>query len=174
MNIQRSADTIFEEDHPITVWSNITFSKAYSTSQQGIVVAIWSYGRWIYNYQCNQCLSPLTLWVRNSIRARCTILCDKVYQGLATGLWFSLVSSTNKTDRHYITEILLKVALSTIKQTKQWERHAPFPYLHSYYVLSTDSSEKTPILVLLALAALHVIYLFTLYVCGFYEIKWKK
>jgi hypothetical protein len=29
------------------------------------------------------------------------------------------VSTTNKTDRHDITEILLKVALSTIKQTKQ-------------------------------------------------------
>ena len=29
------------------------------------------------------------------------------------------VSSTNKTDRHDITEILLKVALNTIKQTKQ-------------------------------------------------------
>jgi hypothetical protein len=29
----------------------------------------------------------------------------------------------------------------------QWERQAPFPYLHSYYVLSTDSREKTPILV---------------------------
>ena len=29
------------------------------------------------------------------------------------------VSSTNKTDRHNITEILLKVALNTIKQTKQ-------------------------------------------------------
>jgi hypothetical protein len=28
------------------------------------------------------------------------------------------VSSTNKTDRHNITEILLKVALNTIKQTK--------------------------------------------------------
>jgi hypothetical protein len=27
------------------------------------------------------------------------------------------VSSTNKTDRHDITEILLKVALNTIKQT---------------------------------------------------------
>jgi hypothetical protein len=38
-----------------------------------------------------------------------------------TGWWFSpdpLVSSTNKTDCHDITEILLKVALSTIKQTK--------------------------------------------------------
>jgi hypothetical protein len=29
------------------------------------------------------------------------------------------VSSTNKTDRHDITEILLKVALSTIKSTNQ-------------------------------------------------------
>ena len=24
----------------------------------------WSYGSWIYNHLCNQCLSPLTLWVR--------------------------------------------------------------------------------------------------------------
>jgi len=24
----------------------------------------WSYGCWIYNYLCNKCLSPLTLWVR--------------------------------------------------------------------------------------------------------------
>jgi hypothetical protein len=29
------------------------------------------------------------------------------------------VSSTNKTDRHDITEILLKVALNTIKQTNK-------------------------------------------------------
>jgi hypothetical protein len=46
-----------------------------------------------------------------------TTLCDKVCQLLATGRWFSpgfLVSSTNKTDRHNITEILLKVALNTI------------------------------------------------------------
>jgi hypothetical protein len=46
-----------------------------------------------------------------------TTLCDKVCQWLATGLWFSLgtpVSSTNKTDRHNITEILLKVVLNTI------------------------------------------------------------
>ena len=28
------------------------------------------------------------------------------------------VSSTNKTDRHYISEILLKVALNTINKTK--------------------------------------------------------
>ena len=33
-------------------------------------------------------------------------------------LWLSLVPPTNKTDRHDIIEILLKVALNTINQTK--------------------------------------------------------
>ena len=40
--------------------------------------------------------------------------------GVYTGRWFSpgpTVSSTNKTDRNDITEILLKVALNTSKQT---------------------------------------------------------
>jgi hypothetical protein len=51
-----------------------------------------------------------------------TTLCDKGCQLLADGLWFSLgtpVSSTNKTDRHPITEILLKVALNTITLTNE-------------------------------------------------------
>ena len=68
----------------------------------------WSYGSWIYNYLCIQCLSPLRLWVQISIRARCTTSCYKVCQWLATGRWFSPgppVSSTNKTDRHDISEI---------------------------------------------------------------------
>jgi len=46
-----------------------------------------------------------------------TTLCNKVCQWLTTGQWFSpgtQVSSTNKTDRHDITEILLKVASNTI------------------------------------------------------------
>jgi hypothetical protein len=46
-----------------------------------------------------------------------TTLCDKIRQLLATGRWFppsTSDSSTNKTDRHYITETLLKVALNTI------------------------------------------------------------
>jgi hypothetical protein len=50
----------------------------------------------------------------------CPTLCEKVVQRLATGQWFSPgapISSTNRTDRHDIAEILLKVALSTIKQT---------------------------------------------------------
>ena len=37
-----------------------------------------------------------------SIRTRCTTLCDKVCQWLATGWWFSPVSSTNKIDRQDI------------------------------------------------------------------------
>jgi hypothetical protein len=66
--------------------------------------------------------SSLTLWVRNPLRPGVLdiTLCDKVCQWLATGWWFSSgtpVSSTNKTNRHDITEILLKVALNTITLT---------------------------------------------------------
>jgi hypothetical protein len=39
----------------------------------------WSYGSWIYSYLCNQCLSPLMLWARISIMARCTTLCDNIF-----------------------------------------------------------------------------------------------
>jgi hypothetical protein len=48
---------------------------------------------------------------------------DKVYQLLAHGLWFSPgtpASSTTKTGRHDIAEILLKVALNTINQIKSF------------------------------------------------------
>jgi hypothetical protein len=41
---------------------------------------------------------------------------DKVYQLLAHGRWFSPASSTTKTGRHDIAEILLKVALNTKNQ----------------------------------------------------------
>ena len=61
------------------------------------------------------------------------IICDKVCQWLAAGRWFSSgppVSSTNKTDRHDITEILLKVALNTIKPI-QTNQHDSKYTLHS-------------------------------------------
>jgi hypothetical protein len=47
---------------------------------------------------------------------------DKVYQLLAHGRWFSPgtpASSTTKTGRHDIAEILLKVALITINKYNQ-------------------------------------------------------
>jgi hypothetical protein len=44
---------------------------------------------------------------------------DKVYQLLAHGRWFSPASSTTKTGRHDIAEILLKVALNTKNQNQK-------------------------------------------------------
>jgi hypothetical protein len=58
------------------------------------------------------------------ITKRCTRLeaaSDKVYQLLALGQWFSPgtpASSTTKTGRHDIAEILLKVALKHSKKNK--------------------------------------------------------
>jgi hypothetical protein len=67
----------------------------------------------------SQCLSSLKLRVGISFITSVvdTILCDKVCLWLATGQWFSpgsRVFSTNKTDCHDITEILLKVAFGTL------------------------------------------------------------
>jgi hypothetical protein len=52
-----------------------------------------------------------------------TTLCDKISLWLAAGRWFSsgtLVSISNKTDRHDITDILLEVALNTIKKPNHY------------------------------------------------------
>ena len=65
-----------------------------------------------------------TAWVRTQLCklqkgcTRLTAASDKAYKLLAHGRWFSpgtSVSSTTKTVLHDIAEILLKVALSTIK-----------------------------------------------------------
>jgi hypothetical protein len=69
-----------------------------------------------------------TAWVRSGFvnykkgRTRLAVASDKVYQLLAHGRWFSAgtpASSTTKTGRHDIAEILLKVALNTINQINQ-------------------------------------------------------
>jgi hypothetical protein len=63
------------------------------------------------SYAKTYAISAYHHWVRISIRARCTTLCDKVCQWLATGRWFSLgppVSSTSKTDRHDIMKYCWK------------------------------------------------------------------
>ena len=122
----------------------------------------WWYGSWIYNYLCNQYPSSLMLYVRISMRARYTTLCDKVCHWLPTSWWFfpgPLLSSTNNTDRHDITEILLKVALNTIKQTNKQNNviffnggctifrnndiiDVIFPGIHSYNVNNTKGTPK--------------------------------
>ena len=49
----------------------------------------------------------------------------------------SAVSSTSKTDRHDITEILLKVALSTINQSEYTFCTFPIWFFYSIYNLYT-------------------------------------
>jgi hypothetical protein len=74
------------------------------------------------NHLCNQCLSPLTLWVRIEIYSiQHYVYTDKVCQWLTRGRWISPgtpVSSTNKTEHHDKTEILFKVVLNTMYQYK--------------------------------------------------------
>jgi hypothetical protein len=73
----------------------------------------------------NNSYKPITntAWVRDrlcKLQKGCTRLAaasDKVYQLLVQGRWFSPVSSTTKTGRHDIVEILLKVALNTKNQS---------------------------------------------------------
>ena len=90
----------------------------------------WLYDSWIYNCLCNQCLSPLT-WVRIPIKARCIFIVHYVLKSVTCNK--SVVFSTNKTDRHDITEILLKVVLNTIKPTNQ-------PYVSMTATLQVFSS----------------------------------
>jgi hypothetical protein len=73
----------------------------------------------------NNSYKPITnaVWVRAQLcklQKRCTRLAtasDIAYQLLAHGRWFSPASSTTKTCRHDIAEILLKVALNTNNQS---------------------------------------------------------
>jgi hypothetical protein len=82
-----------------------------------------------------------TAWVRTrlcKLQKGCTRFAaasDKVYQLLAHGLWFSPgtpASSTTKTGRHDIAEILLKVAFNTINQIFQ----IVIPHLFFYHILT--------------------------------------
>ena len=123
--------------------------------KSGAIVALYCMVVWIYNYLCNPYLSPLMLLVWIPLMARCTTLCDKVCQWHAAGGWFSQgapVSSTNKTNLHDIAEILLKVALNTIKTIRKKtqrnhesdNRKVGFPKLTSQQSAhcATDSSHK--------------------------------
>jgi hypothetical protein len=72
------------------------------------------YPRCIFFLECVCCV-----WQYN-VGLGLWCLCDNVCQWLVTGQWFSLstlVSSTNKTDRHNITAVLLKMVLNTINLT---------------------------------------------------------
>ena len=79
--------------------------------------AIIAYHYWSFEFKLRSCRGVFD-----------TALCDKVCQWLTAGQWFfhgTPVSSTNKTNLHVISEILLKVALNTMtliltRYTKQF------------------------------------------------------
>jgi hypothetical protein len=107
----------------------------------------WSYGTWIYNYRWNQCLSPLTFWVRPRSRRGVlyATIYDNVGQWLGTDRWFSSdtpVSSTNKTDRQDIFEILLKVALNIISLNPN-ERVISYLSVYIYHTKFLPHCHKT-------------------------------
>jgi hypothetical protein len=69
---------------------------------------------------------------------------DKVYHLLAHGWWFSpgtLASSTTKTGRHDIAEILLKVALNTKNQIKSTNCRPDNRVV--FKILNTDHGQAT-------------------------------
>jgi hypothetical protein len=76
-------------------------------------------GKNTLSWDAMHCLNSVTLESRSWRGVLDTTICDQVCQWFATGRWYSPgtpVSSTNKTDRRDITEILLKVVLNTINQ----------------------------------------------------------
>jgi hypothetical protein len=98
-------------------------------------------------YICNQCLLPLTLWVWTLLRWGLldTTLCDRACQWLVTGRWFSPgtpFSSTNKTDCHDITEILLKVALNTMTLTPLLLVNLIFEWHVWYFSISCNAAKR--------------------------------
>jgi hypothetical protein len=86
-------------------------------------ILVRNLGLWSGNYLCNQCLSPLKLWVQITLMVTCTrynIMWLNLSVTCGGSGVFSLdnpVSSTNKTYYHDLTELLLKVALNTIALT---------------------------------------------------------
>ena len=103
----------------------------------------WSYGSWIYNYLCYQCLSPLKLWVRNPFMARCTTRCNVMWYSLSVTCDRSVVFSTNKSDCH---ELLLKVALNTLNHkppTKLREKSLVWMYYtHTHFKQSYSKCDS--------------------------------
>jgi hypothetical protein len=76
--------------------------------------------QYVFFYQCHCVVCPDLQLLKKGC-TRLAAASDKVYQLLAHGLWFYPgipASSTAKSGRHDIAEILLKLSLKTIKQIK--------------------------------------------------------
>ena len=82
----------------------------------------WSYGSWIYNYLCNQCLSPLMLWVRSGWGVQhyvITFVGDLRQVGVFVRVVRFPPPIKLAVTIRYNWNIVEKVALSIIKQTNK-------------------------------------------------------
>ena len=110
MNTYQNINTINQLRGFIKIKQNSVIDKAAAIVSCVLDMVIW----------CTR-LSPPVIKISLLLSIRWqhyTTLCDNVCQWLTAGRWFSpgpRVSSTNTTDCYDITEILLKVALNTIK-----------------------------------------------------------
>ena len=87
----------------------------FPTHQHGPLWS-WTYGSWIYNYLCNQCLSQVHGEVYSIQHYVIKFISDLQQIGGFLRVLFGFLHQYNC--RHDIAEILLKVALNTINQTK--------------------------------------------------------
>ena len=97
----------------------------------------WSYGSWIYNYLCNQCLTPLT-WVQTRSCAVCSIqhYVIKFFSDLwQVGGFLRVLGFLHKWNWPPRYKILLKVVLNTIN-------HNHHLYLSTRKIILHFSSQK--------------------------------
>jgi hypothetical protein len=74
-------------------WTIWTHTKIFWVCSWPVGISCYWYRANIFNYLCSQ--SPLYVWVWIAIRTKCTTLCNKVYQWLPTGRWFSSETLTS-------------------------------------------------------------------------------
>ena len=86
-----------------------------------------SYGSWINNYLCNQCISPLMLWVLIPLMRGVldTTLCDKVCQWLAASR-FSPIIPVSSTNKSRLPRYKWNIVESIVKH------HNPYPNVHCW------------------------------------------
>jgi hypothetical protein len=82
---------------------NWNIRRGYSNGVEHLFQQYFSFGNWIYKYLLYLYILPLSLWIRIPLVTMSTR--------------YNIISSTNKTDRHDITEILLKEVFNTITVT---------------------------------------------------------
>jgi hypothetical protein len=121
----------------------------------------WLYGSWIYDYLCNHCILPLTLWVRIPIMARCTWynnIWKSLFYDISIGFWncsesvvifcFWLISllilktHTKWYEQYrvyfFLGNIVLELGLSTHHNVKTYINHKTVNAVYAIFCKSYD------------------------------------